>query len=305
MSRKNKRYKELITSNNLEIDEFNNIADGKQVVFPFSSAVPKVCNLIKDFLIMVNDYSRFAKKPDQHVSSTMERLLMEAHNCIILSMEESYSHSNVAQLVQIHQNITHFIIFIETELEKILVGYRYSSWIIKQTTSNVINSFKSTKENGEDMLIKLCKDKISAFLSLTLDVDWTPTNTRTEAHENIQDFAIYLGAIYQMLSPFSRELKHNLLSRIHSYMGSRLLSMMTDEITSYNVNAAKDIYTDVSFLVKIADKEGHIDSAKLGLREILETLHLLQQFNPDIFLSQREKQYSNISPETLERVLSK
>ena len=307
INRKDKKYKELIISNSLEEDELKNIGSGNQISFPFSSAVPVVCNLIKVFLGQIHDFSRYSKKPEHQVSSTIERLLMEMSNCIVLCMEESYSHSNVAQLVQIHQNLSQFSKFIKIVVGEILLGFRYSKWIVKQTLSPVLDAFKSAHENAEDMITKLCKDKFSAFFSLSLNINWNSSNPRKDAHENIHDFGIYLGAIHQMLKPLDNELQDILLTRIHSNIGSKFLLLLSDEVSSFNINAVKDIQTDLNYLISIASDKHHKKSSTEGLKEILQTISLLGNSSPSIYLDkkEREKQYPSISPETLDRILQK
>lgn len=302
MNRKDKAFYELITMNNLESNPFRNIGEGVHMVFPFSAAVPMACNQIKSFLTMAHDFSRFARKPDEQLSNSLEQLLMHMRNCIVLSMEESYNHANVAQLVQIHQNISQFISFIEKDLERILINLRYSTWIIKRTLKPTVSGLQNAQENSEDMLTKLCRDKINAFLSLTLDISWTPSSANKDAHDHIQDFVIYLGAIYQMLEPLNTTLQHSLLSRIHGYIGSILLSMLGD-VKAFNSNAVKNIRTDILFILEFAKNSNHYESAVEGLSCINDTIKLLLEPNPDCYLNKKtRKQFKNIEPETLESI---
>merc|ERR1711939_544107 len=111
IDRKDRSYSELITNNDLELASFGAMVDDKQSWFPFSKAVPVVCNQIKKFLFLAHDFVQFSKKPDELLSNTLEALMLHMRNCIVLSMEESYSHANIAQLVQIHQNLNYFVGF--------------------------------------------------------------------------------------------------------------------------------------------------------------------------------------------------
>ena len=171
ISRKDKNYRELIVNNDLEMDRMDNFEE-TQLVFPFSIAVPKTCAVVKEFLFMVHDFCQFSKKSDEQLSNSIEQLMIHLRYLIVLHTEQSYSHANIAQLIQIHQNVNQFIKFTSTTLQKLLNNLNYSSWIIKRTTNPILAALESTLVASEDMLVKISKDKISSMLSLHDSINW-------------------------------------------------------------------------------------------------------------------------------------
>ena len=311
ISRTNQLFRELITENGLEEEghyrDANEQDKSKELEFPFSMAVPLICNLIRSFASEAYGSSRYAKKPEEQLSQAMDQLLVHIGGAFQLTVDESFQHSNIAQLVQVYQNLSKLITYLRNDLEFALTGLKFSNTIAHRCSKAAVAMLKHVQTQCQNKLAEICQTKVSMFLSLTDDIQWTPDKPQSEgASPHVQDFIIYLEAIYQMLRPLSNSLRDGLLIRLHTFIGKCLLDPMT-MVPEFNCYAVTNVQSDITYLVKFAKAEGFEKSMIEGLTEAKQTMDLLLEPKMDSLLTVpkfREK-YDSVTGDRLHAVLGR
>lgn len=297
-----KKFKELISANGLE--QYDLLAEDNVMVFPFSVAVPMVSLEAQSYINAVNGFTQFCKHPEEQLVQQVALLVQQLNNCIALNMEESYSHSNVAQLVQIYQNIT-FFSKTAMGLDFALRRLGYSASTVRRAATPVRQTLKKSRKLAEEMLVKLMKRKVDLFLAVAEEVlDWLPKNPLKTAHEHVQDLGIYLEALYQMMNPLDAKLQKKMLGVIHLHICQAFEQQLCSDTVRFNLNYVLCLQQDIIFLVGSAKKLG-IDDAGNHFSSLAQIIDLLMEPSPECYLEEvrRQRDFDLIDPSVLMAIL--
>ena len=172
------QYRKLITENQLDLSEENKerkdiTKKGNQIEFPFTIAIPLLYIEIKKFLMTSENLSQLCIKPDVSICDSSIQVIKQMINCFSLSLDESFNHQNLFQLIQIFQNFCE-VVKTEGNVKNILIGLNISAILIKKSLGQLKVSYKSTLCHIEEKLADLFKMKISGYFHsvLSLNISW-------------------------------------------------------------------------------------------------------------------------------------
>ncbi|RHZ47096.1 hypothetical protein Glove_593g29 [Diversispora epigaea] len=273
------------------------ISQGYPRTLPFSQAYPSCCLDIKNF---ISQYYQFAEDDSRQYSyvddiakQTLDNLLIEHVNGVLLGKLKS---TNMSQIVQIIINLEYFESACE-ELEKLLKSKR-SSHRGGKIQLIAAGEFRETRKKAEKRIFELVNSKIDDFLELA-DYDWTPATFQNNPSPFLQDMVGFLRALigstlYNL--PMSIKTFINFDALSHLATSLRIL-ILSPDVKKINSNAVINFDADVNFLENFARslEDPNIVDAFLELRQIV---NLLNSDNVEEYLnpSTRNKKYSHLKP---------
>ncbi|CAG8434342.1 1359_t:CDS:10 [Diversispora eburnea] len=256
------------------------ISQGYPRTLPFSQAYPSCCLDIKNF---ISQYYQFAEDDSRQYSYTLDNLLIEHVNGVLLGKLKS---TNMSQIVQIIINLEYFESACE-ELEKLLKSKR-SSHRGGKIKLIAAGEFRETRKKAEKRIFELVNSKIDDFLELA-DYDCP----------FLQDMVGFLGTLigstlYNLPMSIKTFINFDALSHLATSLRMLILS---PDVKRINSNAVTNFDADVTFLEKFAQslEDPNIADAFLELRQIV---NLLNSDNVEEYLnpSMRNKKYSHLKP---------
>lgn len=290
----------------------SDIMPGFPWVAPFSSCVPEICRIVRNFIDGSVAFLKHAGQIDQYevVRKYLDRLLTTVVNDAMLRAIRSPS-LQVSHAMQIAANMT--------VLERACSFFAEHAAHLCGIPTRLVdgahgglparNSLRQAQSAAYDAMLQIMNAKIDEMMSPAEKIDWVPTEQPGVLNEYLTDLLIYLET---MMETANQLLPTDAFDRVSGGMVRHISDFIVnllcgDIVKRFNYYAIQGVDNDLRFIEGFADQQfekrqkgsSQVEAPPLRshLAEARQVINLLLSNTPEHYLSKsfREKTYHELT----------
>ncbi|XP_068662529.1 exocyst complex component SEC15A [Aristolochia californica] len=276
-------------------------------IAPFSTSVPGVCRIVRSFIEDSVSYLSYGGHMNVYDVSRkyLDKLLIDVLNEALLKTIYSGT-TGVSQAMQIAANLSVLEQACDFFLRQVAQLCGIPARLAERPHSN-LNAravLKTSQDAAYHALLNLVNSKVSDFMALTDNVNWTAEEAPQSANEYINEVIIYLDTLVSTsLQILPLDALFKVASGALDHISNLIVTaFLNDNVKRFSVSAVMGIDNDLKLLEHFADEKFHgtglteiqEGSLKDCFMEARQLVNLLLSNQPENFMNPviRERNYN-------------
>ena len=281
-------------------------------IAPFSATVPECCRIVRSFIEDSVSFLAYGGHIDYYdlVKMYLDKFLVTVLNEALLRLVRNPT-LGVSHAMQIAANMT--------VLETACSYFAHHAAKLCGIPTRLVEgphgalSAQTTLRNSQavahDTMIKLVKTKADEFMSLTMNINWTPDEQPQVPNDYLDEVNVYLQTIaetsQEILPPAAF---YKLISGVLEHIATRIMeTLLSEDVKKFNLYAMMGLDIDLKVLENFADEKFQTvvyervpgaQPLKAFLAEVRQIVNLFLATQPDLYLNPviRERNYNVLDP---------
>lgn len=281
-------------------------------IAPFSATVPECCRIVRSFIEDSVSFLAYGGHIDYYdlVKMYLDKFLVTVLNEALLRLVRNPT-LGVSHAMQIAANMT----VLETACSYFaqhaakLCGIPTRLVEGPHGALSAQTTLRNSQAVAHDTMIKLVKTKADEFMSLTMNINWTPDEQPQVPNDYLDEVNVYLQTIaetsQEILPPAAF---YKLISGVLEHIATRIMeTLLSEDVKKFNLYAMMGLDIDLKMLENFADEKFQTvvyervpgaQPLKAFLAEVRQIVNLFLATQPDLYLNPviRERNYNVLDP---------